>query len=474
MNTSKSRTRSFCRPRLEALEDRNQPSATPIPGLGDVAFLPAQVAGQLDVVVPAIDGSGPEDPPPAANYATYVTGTTGAGTGTSVALDSTDRQYVAGSITTAFGVVGYIARYQPYGTSRDITFAPSSPIPGLLVFQLASATTTYDTSVNAVAVTPTGNIDVVGGLIDEAGIHEHLAFFAQFDHTGNFLTANVLNLSQTTANPNYFTGIAVDNAGDAVTTGALAGNTILPGGGFVIAEFNPAGTLTAGGVYNLTAPPNRGTAGIGVAVNPAGTTAYIAGFISSNPSRDGLTMSIDLTSPALPLTGFYWVDVSDVTFTGVALKPGTPNQEYFIDTDGVAAGRTSNDVELMDLTRPNPELASYTDVSTTSGAASVTVDRSSGDVFVTGFEVHPISGQVTVEITHLTSSLDPAGVGVTLFGSCHATGTDQAAQGSGVAEDSQGNLIFVGTTTSDDVSTDGTTLNGRSDGFLASFSISSL
>jgi hypothetical protein len=369
----------------------------------------------------------------------------------------------------------------PQSSSYDTTFAPASPVPGVLLFQLGTSSTTYDTLINSVGVTSTGTIDVAGGLVDEGGTHEHLAFFAQFDNTGNFLAATTLNLGVSTTNPNYLTGMAIDSTGRAVTTGALANATTLTGGGIAISQFDASGNFLQGGVYNISAPPQNGiSAGIGVALTSTGNTAYLAGEVHTTTTIRGVTLYVDLTSPTLQANGYLWFDTGDVIFTAVALKPGTPNQEYFIDNDGTTPVSTSLDVSLLDLTQPvsGVVIADYTDVSLTSTAGSIVVDQTSGDVFVSGTEHNPANPtNVTIEITHLSLSgttLGLAGAGQTLVGSPTGSGNDTAALGSGLVEDSQGNIIGTGTTTSTDFSTDGTTLAANSDGVLHSTNTSQL
>jgi hypothetical protein len=354
-----------------------------------------------------------------------VTGSTSPATGTGVALDAAGDQFVTGTIRTAASAFGYVAKYLPGGTTPDATFG--SPFtPGLAVFRVSAAGTTYATESHGIAVTSAGAVDVVGSLASPTGT---LAYFAQLSSAGDFQADRPPSLfaGQTGTAPNSFNGVALGGADRAVVTGTFS-DSAAPDGGLAVAKFDADGSFLTDAFIHL----GIRSAGQGIAVNAAGTTAYVAGLLvpSTYPGyTDAFFGKLDVTTEIMR-TSFWYItfgDRDDSVFNGVAVNPTPPGEAYFAGTYSEASflGYSYSLAINADFSNMMDPLVDHywsTDsLGFRSSAAAVAVGPS-GSVYLAGTFRDPMTNQTTIRLTKLDSALNPVGAPV-LVGSPTGSGS---------------------------------------------------
>jgi sugar lactone lactonase YvrE len=432
----KSRRNSPARLQLEQLEARLQPS-----GLQHVsAGLPQAPVGQTGVVSPV---AGPQAAaPPAVEYGTYVTGTPVTATGRGVAVDASDNQFVTGQLDNGMTRSAYLRKYLPNGTP-DPTFT-------FVALRVSVGGVLYDTDAHGVAVDPTtGNVEQVGTAVDPA-TGNHVGFFAQYSPAGTLLNIAAYGND---LNPNSFDSVTVDPAGDVAFTGTLSAPAL--GYSELAVGALPAGGSLAVLPYNLSM--TAGSAGLGIAVDSAGTTAYVAGFATpaAGGFQEGVVGRIDRNNPTAltyrPITN----PGGNVAANAVAVNA---SGVYFAATlPGIAA-----------VARFDPTLATvlneYDVADPTVTFTALTLDGA-GNVYVTGQSLNAATGNLTAQLTQFDGALN-------LLNTAQVGGSGTDA-GLAVAVKSTGSVVEVGTTSSADFpATDGTTLNGTTDAFLVSYNFS--
>jgi hypothetical protein len=382
---------------------------------------------------------GKDHPPGAIDYGTFVTGTTGAATGRGIAVDASDNQFVTGGIDDGTAQYAYVKKYLADGTPD-----PTFPFVTLLV---TIDGVPYATEGHGIAVDPTtGNIELVGTATDPASGNQ-AAFFAQYDPTGTFFN---LAAYGNDPNPNSFDGVTVDAAGDVAFTGTVsvptAGHSELA-----------VGALPVGGSL-IVLPYDLGTAGtsagLGIAIDSAGMTAYIAGSAADTPDGppQGVLAWIDRHNPTIINFDLIPNPAGDVVAHAVAVN--SAGVYFAVTTPGVAAV-----VQLDPMLTTFLNEYDFTDPTLTVAALGL---DAAGNVYVTGQSLNPDTGNLTVQLTQLDGALNLVGT-VQIGGS----GTDA---GLALAVKSNGSVVVAGTTDSADFSvTDGTSLNGTTDAFLVSY-----
>jgi hypothetical protein len=239
----------------------------------------------------------------------------------------------------------------------------------------------------------------------------------------------------------------VDAAGDAFFTGTL----FYPPDGQSDLTFGmlPAGGTATNFIEQLQTP---GSAGLGIAVDAAGTNAYIAGTAVDPGTglNQALLARVDLTNGLTYRTA--GTAAGNWAATAVAVNA---NGVYFALNTPTVAAILSTDSTLVNVTHE----FDFTDRTAT--VAGIGLD-SAGNVFVTGQSTNPTTHNPTAQLTKLDSNLR-----LVRFVRLGGTGTDA---GLALAVKSTGSVVVAGTTTSADFpATDGTTLNGTSDAFLMSY-----
>jgi hypothetical protein len=476
MNSLKPRSQSSRRPRLELLEDRVQPSVlpqppavvpsgpihlpapaalTPIPASAEVAQLGRQQANGARA--------------PDVDYATYVTGTPYTATGEAVAVDSSDSQYVVGSVVLDLSgggtaTFGYIAKYLPHSTTLDPSFNGGAPLAFQLDFGSAGV---YDIDLHGVAVDndpAQGYIDAVGSGVNTATGNQ-LAIFVTVGPDGTFLGGAGFG-DTTGTDPNSLTGVSADGFGDVVATGSLV---VSPGGPTNLAFVAlPDGSTSVEGFYYDVTPDFAASAGNAIAIDSGANFAYVAGTLT-DPNTGallGFAGQIDINN-GFNLTGVIFTDPGggNIVLQGAAVNSGT-QESYFVGTapnNGGTAGlvlRFTNDPVNGFTFDQNASLELSDDPVNSISLTAVAVDQNSGNVYLVGSALNTDTGNLNILAGQFDDVLTQGTANTALVG---ASGTDT---GAGVAVTSTGSIAVVGTTTSPDFSTDGTALNGAQDAFL--------
>jgi hypothetical protein len=436
-----SRRSSFFRPQLEWLEGRVQPSGLRPSGLLHAAadFSPAPLA---HVGVTGRAAQPQAAAPGAIDYATYVTGTAGTATGRGVAVDASDNQFVTGLLDDGTTRSAFVRKYLPDGT----------PDPAFFVgLRVSFNGAFYDTEGHGVAVDPTtGNVDLVGTAVDPA-TGNNIAFFAQLGPTGALL--NIADYGND-PNPNSFDSVTVDPAGDVAFTGTLSVPAV--GHNELAVGAVPAGGALLVLTYDLQS--TVGSAGLGIAVDSAGTTAYLAGSAVATPGGplEGLVGWIDRNNPTMINFRPIASPAGDVVANAVAVNAAGA---YFAVTLPGAAAVVRFDPTLATL------LNEYDFADPTVSVTALTLGPA-GNVYLTGQSLNAASGNLTAQVSALDDALN-----LTNTAQVGGSGTDA---GLALAVKSTGSLVVVGTTDSADFpASDGTTLNGTTDAFLVSYTFSS-
>jgi hypothetical protein len=354
-------------------------------------------------------------------------------------VDGSDNQFVTGGINDGMTESAYIKKYLPSGT-----LDPAFPAVTLQVFINGIG---YATEGHGIAVDPvTGTVDIVGTAMDPA-TGNRTAFLAQYDSTGMLLN---LAAYGNDPNPNSFDSIAVNAQGEIAFTGALfvsaAGHSAL-----AVGALSASGSLL---VLTFDLSMTSGGARMGIAINNDTLTAYIAGCVASNPGgpQEGLLGWIDRHNPTNLNYRLFPSPAGDVVAHSVAVN--TSGVHFAIMTLGVAA------VAELDPTL-NTFLNEYDFTDPTLTVSAIALDAI-GNVYVTGQSMNIASGNLMFQLTWLDGSLNLLNT-IQIGGS----GTDA---GLALAVKSNGSVAIVGTTNSTDLAvTDGSALNGTTDGFLLSY-----
>jgi hypothetical protein len=490
---SKSRSQSPRRPRLEWLEGRVQPSLVSYPPADVARPAPLPAAVTASPVHPILGGAGQVQPghhgggspAPAQDYGTYTTGTTHDATATAVTVDGSDNQYVVGKEVVDLtgggtGVAGYVAKYLPNSTTVDPTFNMGQPALFRPTFMVGGVPTPYDFDPHAVAVDTDpaqGYIEIAGDGVNPAN-GNHLAVIMTVNQDGSGRAVQGWGASTAGTAPNSVEGAVADPMGDVFLTGIFSSGGHVNLALFSIPDGNDARGSSAG-VYNFGGP----SAGYGIAIDSAPQFAYIAGYItqaSTGSQKLAFAGRADLTQIGTPLVGtsFTAMGGGDSVFKGTALNLGpndaTHGGAYFVGTapdptaGGVTLGlayRFYNDPTMMNaFTYDGTNSMAFR--SGTAGNSldfkAVAVDQATGLFYVVGDETDPTgAAQVTL------AQFDALLANVQAANPVAGNGSDH---GNGVAVRANGHVSVAATTTSSaGISTDGTTLNGTSDGALIGY-----
>jgi hypothetical protein len=379
--------------------------------------------------------------------ATYLTGTKGAATARAVAIGPDGSTYEAGTITENGSEVAYAAKYDLTGTRVFLD-------PVQIVDSNQNALNTEGT---AVAIDGLGNVYLGGTDIDTTAVPHSYGLKISADGSSIVWLRGFVGPSNTT-------GLAVsDPNGDGTGSVAWTGTfTILdpavgPVGDHVLAvHFNAGGTRDYAFYYTFQGnAPSQGKA---IAFNSASTASnpgsllFLAGNIVLNGNQQALADQLNGANGngiwANTITNTSTTD----TLTSVAVNP---------DDSSVFAGTvatTGNVGLVVGYAADGSSLVLPTVVRNATTLNAVTVDAA-GNIYVAGAATDPTQGGVYVAMLDSAANV----LSETQFG-----GTTAADAGYGIVVTSSGSLWVVGDTTSTGLSTDGSTLNGTQDGFLAS------
>jgi hypothetical protein len=386
-------------------------------------------------------GQGPDA---SIDWNTYVTGTDSVAAGFAVATDQGSNAYVAGSVGEGDSMMSFVAKYT--NTGRQIYYTE---------FQAVDPDPQYtygSTEAHGIAVDSTGNVYVTGTATRlETGNSQ--AFAMKFDQFGNIVTGYGGGIARTPTQDSSGNGIAVDADGRATITGS-AQITDTETEIFAV-KFTIAGNLALyAAAYQF--PGFDGSAGQAVTLDATADNAYLVGSIlpSGETQDDILALKVDNTglhagehvSWALSAVN----DGEDV-LTGVGVT--SAGQAIVVGTVTDTGHLVAYVAEINDT----GDNFLYTDVfDDTLSGAGISLDSDS-NAFVTGSLID------TDGLQHAyVGKLDP--LGILVDATITAGDTAEVGQGISFRNDS---AFVVGTTSSTDLSTDGTTLNGDTDAFLA-------
>jgi hypothetical protein len=194
-----------------------------------------------------------------------------------------------------------------------------------------------------------------------------------------------------------------------------------------------------------------------------GTTAYVAGSLLNGRSTDEQFGKLDITTGITPVR-FWLAEYGpgyDFVLNGAAVNPTPPGEAYFAGTlfyNRFYPGYSSPQALNADFSNTtNPFVDFYYPNDFTSSVAAVAVGPS-GSVYLAGTSRDPMTMQTTIQLTKLDGALNPVGTPV-LVGSPTGTGSGSGAAIAIAVDETGEHVIGVGTTSSPDLSTDGTTLN---------------
>jgi hypothetical protein len=427
------------RPRLETLEDRLTPSGWQgIDLSGDpIAFVPQPVSQEnlISVVNPlATPISG-----------TYVTGTTLSATAEGVAVGADGSVYVTGLVNDPAASpdqLGYVKKYDPTGaavyTTEFAAFAgPGSSAEG-----------------NGIAVDGSGNAYVSGKAHNVADGSDN-GIYLKLDPTGGTAVYFFVQGSGPTGGPVSTNGVSIDTAGDAVFVGMYSPSATEHD--LLAARFTATGTETYGFFY--TFGPGSSSQGNGTAMPGSGTSTTIVGWANvpgTTTAQNADAVKVDATG--MPTAGGILVDPTTDSANAVALDAA--GNSYVAGTLDIGGPTQSAAVVKLD-----PTLATViwgVSPATTATTGNGIALNATGDVIVTGADS---GGQAY--ITKL-SGVDGSTSDYTIFGGTGGSDVGQAV----AVRASDGHVFDVGTTNSADFPvTDGSTLNGTTDGFKTEWTI---
>jgi hypothetical protein len=312
-------------------------------------------------------------------------------------------------------------------------------------------------------VDSSGGVYVVGTATDKA-LGTTDAFVMKFDANNQLLPVANYGGGIGGGLDDSGEGIAVDALGEATITGGFqvtAGETDI----FAV-KYTADGSSANFAIYYLSPdldPNFAGSAGHAIALDGTGAHAYLAGSVlPTGGDNDILVQQIDNTTGDPGYTFTMPNPGSDDALNGIAVDAN--GQVYVagtLDYSGTQFGfvaQVSADGQSLVAQDQLTAMQSVTGISLDPGTAGV---HGSSSVYVVGFGP-PGSTVFHAYVEKLDSALNIRDLAYT-----SASGSDT---GSGISYDlNSGNAYIAGTTTSNNLATDSTTLNGSQDAFLANF-----
>lgn len=386
------------------------------------------------------------------NWATYVTDTTTSATGQAVTVDGNGNIYVTGSTDEAGAKKAFVAAYDPNGTQLFLT-----------KFQATDVTTgvTYNHSEgHALGLDGSGNIYVTGQATNPTTRLQD-AFVMRLNGSGKVDATYGVGFDTNGLGNVSGNGIAVKPDG----TVTIAGSARFLGNDIFIAQVAPSGSVNYGNAFPPVDFQDSSGNGLykavtanGIVLSPDGTMAYLSGTgTHTDGSSDIIVTLIDTATGSNP-AGFSAVSNPGGVGNGIVVgSDGTIYQTgtTTIQTNGQASTFAVAISWSSDLTAAN--YAVY-DQNTLTGTG-IAVD-SAGNVYLTG-----TAADVLGNTRALVDLLDPTGAVVDAL-LIADMGSGQEA-GYGIAYSQDGTVYVTGSTTSSNLASDGSALNGEQDAFLA-------
>jgi hypothetical protein len=199
-----------------------------------------------------------------------------------------------------------------------------------------------------------------------------------------------------------------------------------------------------------------GSAGNAIALDGAGANAYLAGSIHLvGGDNDILVMQVDDTTATNVVYTFTMTNPGDDTLNGISVDQ--TGQAYVVGTFAVTDGTNAL---VAQVSADGSKLVNQYLIPNTQTGNAISLDPATGNAYVVANATPDSANNVHVLVQKFDKTLTP-GDSLTISGNVSETGY-------GVAYDPNASVAYVvGTTTSNNLSTDGTVLNGTSDAFLA-------
>jgi hypothetical protein len=329
-------------------------------------------------------------------------------------------------------------------------------------FQIKDPLTQYSQSEgHGIAVDGSGGVYVVGKATDKS-LGTTDAFLVKFDASNQLMP--VPNFGSAIGGTLNDSGeaVAVDSMGQATITGSLqvsageidifAAKYTADGSGYVFTNYYLSPSLN---------PNFSASTGNAIALDSTGANAYLAGFVlPTGGDNDILVQQIDNTTGDPGYLFTMTNPGSDDALNGVGVDAsGHVYVAGTLDYSGTQFGfvaQVSADGQSLVAQNQLTALQSVTGMSLDPGTSTT---PGSSSVYVVGIGP-PGSNTFHAFVQKFSSTLNVRDLTYT-----SGSGSDM---GSGIAYDpNSGNAYIAGTSTSNNLSTDGTTLNGSQDGFLA-------
>jgi hypothetical protein len=437
------------------------------------------------------------------NWATYVTGTATIATGRSVILGANGNIYVAGSTDEGTVKKAFVAEYDPTGSQILFTTFQAQDVisnPGQVL--------TYNHSeAHAIALDGNGNIYVTGQATNPTTRFQD-AFVMRLSSSGKVdttygigfeaeadLLGSLIPVGNSSGN-----GIVVAADGTATISGTAryAQNDIF------VAQISPVGT-----VPNLPNSPSslpqpyafafgptgiqdsqgnqayKETFGNGIATSPDGSITYVFGYgTTSSGDNNALLMQFNSTTPLTfdsnplnpptlngtlaylqALTTDSAGNTVPVTLIGVGngIVVGADGAIYLAGTAKIQVNGQSSTYAYAAMTSADHGMYAFTYDDTTVSGTGVAVDPT-GNIYLTGTAVDTLGNtRAFVDLVELQAG-QQGQIADNLLIVDNGSGLEA---GWGIAYSPDGSVYVTGDTSSGNLSTDGTMLNGQQDAFLA-------
>jgi hypothetical protein len=390
------------------------------------------------------------------NWATYVTGTATTATGQGLIQDSNGNVYVTGSTDEGTTKAAFVAKYDPTG---NLIFFKKFQAK-----DVSTGITDNHSEGHAIGLDGNGNIYVTGKATNPTSRLQD-AFIMRFDSSGavdptygvGFDTGGLGNVSGNGL------VVAADGTATLVGTARFFGNDIFlavigPDGSVSISAthaFAPGSFVDSQGQQVFTA-----TVGNSIALNADGSLAYISGT-GTHPGGDTdiMVMLVDTNSGGQSIAGFSYVPNAG-TDSGNGIAVGADGTVYQAATSTIQSNGQSSTYATVIAWQGSLASANYGvyDQNTLTGSG-IAVDPS-GNAYLTGTATDLLGNTRA-----LVDLLDPTGaVADTLLIADNGSGQES---GAAVVYSQDGTAYLTGNTSSSNLSTDGSALNGDQDAFLA-------
>jgi hypothetical protein len=392
------------------------------------------------------------------NWATYVTGTATIATGRAVALDAHGNIYVTGATDEGTTKQAFVAAYDSNGNQLFLT-----------AFQALDAGANGTPVVHythsqgqGIALDGNGNIYVTGQATNPSTRLQD-AFVMRFTSSGHVDSTYGVGFDTGGLGNVNATGIAVTPDG----TATIVGSARFLGNDVFLAQIAASGVVNFGNAFpagDFRDSSGNGlyqaVAGNGIALSPDGTMAYLSGTATRSDGSTDITVTLIDTATGSQPTGFSAISAPGGTGAGIVV--GADGTVYQTGTATIQAnGQASTYAVAISWSSSisTTNYAAYDSVTPSITGTGIAVDPA-GNVYLTG-----TASDAFGNTRALVDLLDPNGQIVdTLLLAENGSGVEA---GWGIAYSPDGTVYVTGDTSSSNLSTDGTALNGQQDAFLA-------